>query len=55
VGSTDEVHVVFLQEARHHVRTKCEGHATIVFAPAGDVLVRIGPQQIAEETAVRNL
>lgn len=43
MGSTDEIHVMLLQESRDHIRAKGEGDATIVFAPAGDVLVRIGP------------
>jgi hypothetical protein len=46
--STDQVHVVFGQEPRHHVGTEGKGDASIVFAPASDVLVRIGPQQVAE-------
>lgn len=53
--STDEVHVMLLQEPRDDVGAECEGDTSIVFAPAGDVLVRIRPEEIAEETAVRNL
>ena len=55
VGSADEIHVVLLQEARHDIGAKRKRHTTIVFAPAGNVLVRIGPEEIAEETAVGNL
>jgi hypothetical protein len=55
VGTADQVHVVFLQEARDNVRTECETDTSVVFAPASDVLVRIGPQEIAEKTAVRDL
>ena len=53
--TTDEVHVVFLQEARNYVRPKCEANTSIVLAPARDVFVRVGPQQIAEKTAVGDL
>lgn len=55
MGTADEIHVMFLQEARYDVGAEGEGHASVVFAPAGDVLVRVGPQEIAEETAVGNL
>lgn len=46
---------MLLQEPRDDVGAECEGDTSIVFAPAGDVLVRIRPEEIAEETAVRNL
>lgn len=55
MGSADQVHVVLLEETRHDVGTKCKGDTTIVLAPAGDVLVGIRPEEIAEETAVGNL
>ena len=42
--SADEIHVVFLQEARDDVRAEGEGHTSIVFAPSGDVLIGIRPQ-----------
>jgi hypothetical protein len=55
MGTANQVHVVFLQEARHNVRTECETDTSVVLAPASDVLVRVGPQEIAEKTAVRDL
>lgn len=55
VSTADEIHVMFLEEARHHVWTKGEGDTTIVFAPSGNVLVGIRPEEIAEKTAVGNL
>lgn len=55
VSTADEVHVVFLQEAGDDVWAKGEGDAAVVLGPAGDVLVRIGPEQIAEEAAVGDL
>ena len=47
--SAYQIHVVFLQEPRHDVWPKCERHSPIVFAPAGDVFVRVRPQEIAKE------
>jgi hypothetical protein len=55
MGAADEVHVVLLQEARYDIRAECEGDTSIVFAPASNVLVRIRPEEIAEETAIGNL
>lgn len=46
---------MLLKEARHDVGTECEGHTTIVFAPSGDILVRIRPEEVAKETTVGNL
>lgn len=55
MGTADKVHIVFLQEARYDVRAEGEGDTAVVFAPSSDVFVGIGPQQIAEKTAVGNL
>jgi hypothetical protein len=55
MGSTDKIHVMLLEEARYDVWTECEGDASVVFAPARDILVRVGPEEIAEETTVGNL
>ena len=46
---------MFLQEARYNVWTESERDTTVVFTPAGDILIRVRPEQIAEETAVGNL
>lgn len=55
MGSTDKVHVMFLQEARDHVRTEGEADASIIFTPASDVFVGVRPKQIAKEAAVGDL
>lgn len=36
-----EIHVVFLQESRYDIGTKCERDTTVIFAPASNVFVRI--------------
>ncbi len=46
---------MFLQEAGHDVWAKGERDTAVVLGPAGDVLVGVGPEQIAEETAVGDL
>ena len=53
--TTDQIHVMLLQEARHDVRAECEGNTAVVLAPAGDIFVWIGPKQVTEQTAVGNL
>jgi len=55
MGAADEVHIVFLQEARYHVGAEGEGDTAVIFTPSSDVFVRVGPQQIAEKTAIGNL
>lgn len=48
VSTADEIHVVLLQEPGHDIRSKREGHTTIVFAPSSNVLVGIRPEEVAE-------
>jgi hypothetical protein len=50
-----QIHVMFLQEPGNYVRAEGEGDTTVILAPASDVLVRIRPQQVAEEAAIGNL
>jgi hypothetical protein len=53
--TADEVHVVLLQEAGDHIRPECEAYTSVVLTPPGDVLVWVGPQEIAEKTAIGDL
>jgi hypothetical protein len=46
---------VLLQETRNDIGTERERYTSVVLAPAGDIFVGIGPEKIAEETAVRDL
>lgn len=48
MGATYQVEVVFVKKLGHHFDAERERHASIVLAPASDVLVRVGPEQIAE-------
>merc|ERR1719199_290095 len=47
-----KIHVVLLQESGYHIRPKDEGDATIVFCPACNVLVWVGPQKVADQARV---
>ena len=53
--TADEVHVVLLQEAGDHIWTERERDTAVVLRPTSDVLVRVRPQQIAQEAAIRDL
>jgi len=55
MGAADEVHVVFLEETRHHVGAKGEADTAVVFGPSRDILVGIRPQQVAEQATIGNL
>lgn len=50
-----KVHVVFVQKFCHHISPEREGDATVVFTPAQHVLVRVGPQQVTQQTLVRHV
>jgi hypothetical protein len=43
MSTADEIHVMLLEEAGYNIRAKGERNTSIIFTPAGDVLVRIGP------------
>lgn len=49
---TDQVQVVSVQELGHHVGPKRERDATVILAPSLHIFVRVGPEQIAEETLI---
>ncbi len=40
------------QELGYDLRAEGEGHASVVLAPAHGLLVRVRPQQVAEESLV---
>ena len=46
---------MLLEETRDNVRPKGEGNTAVVLAPARDILVGVGPEKIAQQTAVGNL
>ena len=49
---TDEVKVMLVQELCRDLRPECEGDAPVVLSPAHRVLVRVRPQQIAEQALI---
>lgn len=55
MGSTDEVHVMFVEELCDNVSTESERDAAVVLAPAQDILVRVSPEQITQEALIGNI
>ena len=55
VGTADEIHVVLLEESRDNVGAESERDTTVVLAPASDVLIRVRPQEIAQESTIGDL
>ncbi len=50
-----EVEVVLVQELCRHLRAEGEGDPPVVLAPPHGVLVRVGPEEVAEEALVRDV
>ena len=55
VRAANEVEVVAPQKLRHHVLAKRKAHAAVILPPADDVLVGVGPQQVAQKPRVGNI
>lgn len=55
VRATDQVQIVTIQEFADNISSESEGHSSVVLAPALHVFVGIGPQQVTEETGVRDV
>lgn len=53
MSSADQIHVMLLKKFGNDFSTKGKGDASIAFAPTHRFLVRIRPQEIAEDTLVR--
>ena len=55
MGSTNQVDVVVIQELRHHITSKNKTDPSFILTPATHPFFRVGPQQIAQKTLIRNL
>ena len=55
VGTADEVHIMLIEESGNDIGAECERDTTVVFAPSCDVLVGVGPEQVAKQAAVGDL
>jgi hypothetical protein len=55
VGSTNQVEVVSLEKRPDNVFSKSEGDAPLVLPPPVNLLVGVGPEQVAEQPGVRHV
>lgn len=55
VGAADQIQVVLVQELGYHFGAEGKGDAPVVLPPAQNVLVRVGPQQVAQQALVRHV
>ena len=52
MSPADQIQVVPVEKLCYNVRPECEGHSAIVLSPSLQVLVRVGPEEVAEEPRV---
>ncbi len=55
VRTADEVEIVFFKELGDNITAESVGNSTVVLTPALDLLVGIGPEEVAEDTRVGNV
>ena len=55
MGTADEINIVLFVESTDDLLPESEGNTTIVFTPALNILVGVGPEEIAEETSVGDI
>lgn len=53
MSSAYEIQIMFMEELSNHFSTKSEGHSSVIFTPAQDILVRVRPQEVTQEALVR--
>mmetsp|Transcript_110440 Transcript_110440/g.154993 ORF Transcript_110440/g.154993 Transcript_110440/m.154993 type:complete len:237 (-) Transcript_110440:379-1089(-) len=53
--SNHQVEIMLAEESSDDVRTEGEGDATIIFGPAFQVCIGIRPQEVANQSGVRNV
>lgn len=52
MGTTDQIQVVLVQELGHHLWAKGKWDTPVVLPPAQNILVWVGPEQVAQQTLV---
>lgn len=53
--TTYQIKIMLIKELGHDVRAESERDTPIIFAPSIDLLVRVRPQQIAQQPRVRDI
>jgi len=52
MGAANQVKIVLVQELSHNVLPKREGHAAVILSPPVDILIRIGPEKVAQKSGI---
>lgn len=55
VCTTNQVHIVLSKESRHHIWSERKRYTTVVLRPPRNILVRVRPQKITQQTSVRHI
>lgn len=55
VSSADQIQIMSSQKLRHNIFTEGKRYSAVIFTPSDNIFVRIGPQQIAKKTSVRDI
>lgn len=55
MGTADQIQVVLVQELGYHLRAKGKRYTPVILPPAQNILVWVRPEQITQETLVRNI
>jgi hypothetical protein len=55
MSSADQVNIVLFVKCWNDFLTEGERDTSVIFTPTLDILIRIWPQEIAEETGIRNI
>lgn len=55
MGTADQIQVVLVQEFGYHLRAKGKRYTPVILPPAQNILVWVRPEQITQETLVRNI
>lgn len=55
MGTADQIQVVLVQELGHHLRAKGKRYTPVILPPAQNILVWVRPEQITQQTLVRNI
>ena len=55
MSTADKIKVVFTEELLNNISTEGEGHTTVGLTPANKTLIRVRPEEIANQTSISNV
>lgn len=54
MGSADEIDVLLFQKFGDYIRAEDETYASFILVPALHTFLRVGPEQVTEESLIRD-